>query len=71
MGKARLRKKLSGYQKQLRKHIAKFKEAEARGAIESMDYMAKEMASFLKRKDALEYRTLPKQTRKRQKKKPS
>ena len=37
MGKAKVRKKLGGYEKQLRKHIGKFKEAESRGDIGSMN----------------------------------
>lgn len=40
MGKAKIRKKIKCYEEQLQKHIIKFKEAEERGAVESMDYMA-------------------------------
>ncbi len=60
MGKAKIRKKLEGYKKQLKKHIEKFKEAEERGASESMDYMAREMSGYLKRMDILKKRLLPK-----------
>ena len=48
MGKAKVRKKLEGYKKQLKKHIEKFKEAEDRGAVESMGYMARELSGYLK-----------------------
>ena len=64
MGKAKVRKKLEGYKKQLKKHIEKFKEAEDRGAAESMGYMAKEMSGYLKRADVLKKRILPKKKRK-------
>lgn len=63
MGKAKIRKKLEGYEKQLKKHIAKFKEAEERGASESMDYMAREMSDYLKRMDTLKKRLSPKKKR--------
>lgn len=43
MGKAKVRKKIEGYEKQLKKHIAKFKEAESKGDIGSMNYMAREL----------------------------
>jgi len=33
LGKAKLKKKLSGYERQLRKHIDKFKAAEDRGTL--------------------------------------
>ena len=56
MGKAKLRKKVEGYKKQLEKHIEKFKEAESRGSPESMGYMAKEMSNYLKRMDKLKSR---------------
>jgi hypothetical protein len=56
MGKAKLRKKIDGQKKQIIKHIEKFKEAEERGALESMDYMAKELSNFLERKKQLEKR---------------
>ena len=65
MGKAKVRKKLKGYKKQLRKHIQKFKEAEDRGAVESMDYMAKEMSDYLRRVDILKRKLLPKIPRKK------
>lgn len=48
MGKASIRKKIEGYEKQLRKHIEKFKEAESRGDIGSMNYMARELSDFLR-----------------------
>ena len=60
MGKAKVKKKLEGYKKQLRKHIDKFKEAEKRGAAESMNYMAREMSDYLSRMDKFEKRLLPK-----------
>ncbi|MBW2984468.1 hypothetical protein KY361_05100 [Candidatus Woesearchaeota archaeon] len=56
MGKAKVRKQLEGYKKQLQKHIAKFKEAEGRGSVESMNYMAKELANYMKRMDVLKSR---------------
>jgi hypothetical protein len=56
LGKAKVRKKLEGYKKQLQKHIAKFKEAEAQEAPESMEYMAKEMRNYMKRMDILKKR---------------
>ena len=64
MGKAKVRKKLEGYEKQLRKHIGKFKEAESRGDIGSMDYMAKEIDNFIKRMSKLNLRLLPKASKK-------
>ena len=64
MGKAKVRKKLEGYKKQLKKHIEKFKEAEDRGAAESMGYMAKEIDGYLKRADILKKKLLPKKKRK-------
>lgn len=64
MGKAKVRKQLEGYKKQLKKHIEKFKEAEDRGAAESMGYMAKEIGSYLKRADILKKRLLTKKKRK-------
>lgn len=60
MGKAKVKKKIEGYEEQLEKHIRKFKEAEKRGAVESMNYMAHEISEFLKRKDILKKRLLPK-----------
>ena len=65
MGKARIKKKLEGYEKQLKKHIRKFKEAKDRGAIESMNYMAREMSDYLRRMDIFKKRLLPKKSRKR------
>ena len=56
MGKAKIRKKLGGYEKQLRKHIDKFKEAEERGDIGSMNYMAREMNDYLKKMDMFKKR---------------
>lgn len=46
--------------KQLKKHIEKFNEAKERGAEESMDYMAREMADYLKRMEILKKRLRPK-----------
>lgn len=60
MGKAKVRKKLEGYKKQLKEHISKFKEAEKRGATESMNYMAREMSDYLRRMDKFKKRLLPK-----------
>ena len=54
MGKAKIKKKLDGHKKQIIKHIEKFKEAEARGSIESMNYMAKELSNYLKRMEELD-----------------
>jgi hypothetical protein len=65
MGKAKIRKKIDGYKKQLRKHIDKFKEAEKRGAVESMNYMAKEMRNYMQRLDKLNKKTLAKRKQKR------
>ena len=56
MGKAKVRKKLNGYEKQLKKHINKFKEAELRGDVGSMNYMAGEMKDYMKRMDFLKKR---------------
>lgn len=53
MGKAKIRKKLKGYEKQLKKHIGKFKEAETRGDVGSMNYMAREISDYLKRMNIL------------------
>jgi len=64
MGKAKIRKKIEGYEKQLKKHIEKFKEAEERDDIGSMNYMAREMTDYLKRMDILKSRLLPKKKRK-------
>lgn len=65
MGKAKIRKKLKGYEKQLKKHIKKFKEAEAKGAIESMNYMAREMNDYLKRMNILKSRAMKKKSKKK------
>jgi len=65
MGKAKLKKKIEGYRKQLANHIDKFKEAEERGAPESMTYMAKEMSNYLKRMDMLKSKLLPKKSKKK------
>lgn len=67
MGKAKIRKKIVGYEKQLKKHMEKFKEAEARGAVESMSYMADEMEEFFRRRDVLKSRLLPKKHCKKKK----
>ncbi len=64
MGKAKVRKKLSGYEKQLKKHMGKFKEAELREDVGSMNYMAREMTDYLKRMDNLKIRLLPKKQKK-------
>jgi len=64
MGKAKLKKKIDGYQKQLEKHIDKFSEAEERGDVGSMNYMAREMNSFLERMEILKKRAAPKNKRK-------
>jgi len=56
VGKAKIRKKLEGYEKQLKKHINKFKEAQERGSIESMNYMAREMSDYLKRMEVFKKR---------------
>ena len=65
MGKSKIRKKLKGYEKQLIRHIGKFKEAQQRGDIGSMNYMAREMQDFLKRKEILEKKVLPKKVKKK------
>ncbi|MBI2139249.1 hypothetical protein HYU13_06680 [Candidatus Woesearchaeota archaeon] len=65
MGKAKIKKKIAGYEKQLAKHIEKFKEAMARDSPGSMNYMAREMRDFLRRKKELEVRLLPKGLRKK------
>jgi len=65
MGKAKIKKKLEGHKKQLVKHMDKFEEAKERGAIESMNYMAKEMFNYLKTMDKLKKRILPKKKRKK------
>ena len=56
MGKAKVRKKISGYEKKLKKHMSKFKEAELRGDVGSMNYMAREMKDYMKRMDFLKKR---------------
>ncbi|MBW2980707.1 hypothetical protein KY360_04805 [Candidatus Woesearchaeota archaeon] len=53
MGKAKVRKKIAGLKKQVVKHIGKFNEAKERDTPESMNYMAKEMANYMKRMDQL------------------
>ena len=55
MGKAKIKKKLEGYEKQLKKHICKFKEAELRGDIGSMNYMARELGGYLERMDVFKH----------------
>jgi len=65
MGKAKLRKKVKGYEKQLKKHIGKFKEAELRDDTGSMNYMAREMKDYMKRMEFLKKRLLPKKAIKR------
>lgn len=60
MGKAKIRKKLKGYEKQLRKHMTKFEEAKSRDAVGSMNYMAREMSDYLKKMDKFKKRVLPK-----------
>ena len=65
MGKAKIRKKVEGYEKQLKKHIGKFKEAELRGDVGSMNYMAREMNDYLKRMAELKSRLLPKKKNKK------
>ena len=69
MGKAKIKKRLSGYEKQLKKHIKKFKEAELREDVGSMNYMAREMTDYLKRMDTLKIRLLPKGQKKKKIKK--
>lgn len=64
MGKAKVKKKIEGYKKQLKKHIDKFSEAEERGDVGSMNYMAREMRSFLERIETLKKRAAPKSKRK-------
>tara|TARA_Y100000310_G_C20681539_1_gene816245 strand:- start:2375 stop:2596 length:222 start_codon:yes stop_codon:yes gene_type:complete len=66
MGKANIRKKIDGYEKQIAKHIDKFKEAKDRGDVGSMNYMARELRDFMKRKDTLQSRLLPKQKQKKE-----
>ena len=56
MGKAKIRKKIAGYNEQAVKHISKFNEAKERGSVESMNYMAKELANYLKTIDKLKKR---------------
>ncbi|MBU0628478.1 MAG: hypothetical protein KKC75_04765 [Nanoarchaeota archaeon] len=65
MGKAKIRKKVEGYEEQLKKHITKFNEAKERDDIGSMNYMAREMSDYLKRMDILKKRLLPKKFRKK------
>jgi len=65
MGKAKVRKKIEGYEKQLKIHIDKFNEAKERGDIGSMNYFGRELKDFMKRKDILEKRALPKRKRKK------
>ena len=68
MGKAKIRKKLEGYEKQLKKHISKFKEAEKRGDVGSMNYMAREMSDYLKRITKLKSGLLPLKSKKKKRK---
>jgi peptidoglycan hydrolase CwlO-like protein len=60
MGKANIRKKIEGYDKQLKKHIDKFKEAEERGDVGSMNYMGREITDYVKQIDKLKKRMMPK-----------
>jgi len=53
MGKAKIRKKLVGIQKQTKKHIDKFREALDRGDEGAMNYMARELKDFSKIADKL------------------
>ncbi|MFH1510396.1 MAG: hypothetical protein ABIF10_01790 [Candidatus Woesearchaeota archaeon] len=64
MGKAKLKKKILGLQKQTKKHLAKFREAYDRGSKESMEYMARELADYLRQRDKLMKLLLPKKRRK-------
>ena len=65
MGKAKIRKKLEGYEKQLKKHIGKFKEAQERDDVGSMDYMAREMRDYLRKMEVFKKRLLPKKPQKK------
>jgi len=64
MDKAKVRKKIEGYEKQLKRHMAKFKEAEERGDVGSMNYMAREMRDYIGRMDVLKEMAMPKKKRK-------
>ncbi|MDP7180809.1 MAG: hypothetical protein QF824_06080 [Candidatus Woesearchaeota archaeon] len=64
MGKAKVRKKISGYEKQLEKHIEKFKEAEERGDVGAMNYFGRELQDFLKHKEKLKGQLDPKKRKK-------
>lgn len=63
MGKARLRKKIAGLQKQMKKHLRKFREAFDRGSGESMEYIGREVTDYLRQRDKLKKRMLPKKKR--------
>lgn len=65
MGKAKIRKKLLGIQKQRVKHIDKFREAFEREDEGSMNYMGRELTDFSKIEDRLARKLLPKKGRKR------
>tara|TARA_Y100000310_G_scaffold157498_1_gene156856 strand:- start:1178 stop:1363 length:186 start_codon:yes stop_codon:yes gene_type:complete len=60
MGKAKIKKKESGYHKQLEKHIDKFKEAEQRGDIGAMNYYGKELKELMRKKEIFTKRLKPK-----------
>lgn len=65
MEKAKIRKKLSGIEKQRKKHIDKFREAFERGDEGAMNYMARELSDFSKIADKLSKKLLPKKQKKK------
>jgi len=64
MGKAKLKKKLLGIQKQRKKHIDKFREAFDRGDERAMNYMAREIKDYSEISDKFSRRLLPKSKKK-------
>ena len=63
MGKAKVRKKQKGLLEQTRIHIKKFEEAKKRGDIGSMEYMAREIADYLKQVEKIKTNLLPRKKR--------
>jgi len=68
MGKAKLRKRQNGLLEQTRAHIKKFEEAKERGDVGSMEYMAREMADYLKQTGKIRLKLLPREKRVKKKK---
>ena len=63
MGKAKIRKKIKGIEKQTRLHADKMKEAFERDDEGAINYMGREIKDFLKIKEKLTKKILPKKKR--------